>query len=524
MPSQIGFLSLHRELRDIIYQHYVFEADGYHFDYETGKLQASNNRPIDLALMYTCTTVAAEMRNLALGSNLISFSTGHPSRDRLKAGRFQLLLAELHNAKCAALKFSTEPANQPYLTPEVFAKVALRYPQFAPLLHDRVDPVDDGGRQMQHDLRARLPVGNNWGEAGSVHRGFVDYFIEVLSANTGFAEAMAISSIDRQQHFQEADDRSVLYRSPLLLSSPTPWTIPSEDEVTEMGKVLDITKVEHEPLSLLYNRTDFWQRVRWCYSAAAAAIQFFKSVPEKTRLGIQNVLLHEDRESVAYPECHALGLIPFCLENPRLRIERRVNIWRTILPAACFTDLESFVRHDKRGEDGPIFRDISICFASWITEALALSAAGMPANSFSLVFDGDPDLERSSALFEIVKEGVAWQEAHSQWLMQKNMTRGFRERRGNGVYIFEGSLQAISDMVGGKSYIRCNFPIGNLCDVNYFLDICRELPDSRRWYNKWLCYRFPKRFQLSPLLPTWVDLRLEQVIPEEESPEGQASR
>lgn len=86
MPSdtRLSFLDLPRELRDIIYHHYVFELDGYHFDYETGKLRASNKRRIDLALEYTCRIVAKEMHHLALESNILHFST--VDIERVKAG------------------------------------------------------------------------------------------------------------------------------------------------------------------------------------------------------------------------------------------------------------------------------------------------------------------------------------------------------------------------------------------------------------------------------------------------------
>jgi hypothetical protein len=75
MSSHSRFLVLPRELRDIIYRYYILDADGYHFDFDSGKLRTSNDRTVDLALTYTCTTVAAEMNNIALESNLIIFST-----------------------------------------------------------------------------------------------------------------------------------------------------------------------------------------------------------------------------------------------------------------------------------------------------------------------------------------------------------------------------------------------------------------------------------------------------------------
>jgi hypothetical protein len=51
----------------------------------------------------------------------------------------------------------------------------------------------------------------------------------------------------------------------------------------------------------------FWKRIKWRYSAAAAAIHFYTSLCQSTRLRIKNILLREHRESIAHPEYHALG-------------------------------------------------------------------------------------------------------------------------------------------------------------------------------------------------------------------------
>jgi hypothetical protein len=114
---------------------------------------------------------------------------------------------------------------------------------------------------------------------------------------------------------------------------------------------------------------------------------------------------------------------------------------------------------------------ISRCFAIWITEALALSTAGMPANSFSLVFDGDPVPDRSSEEFDIVKGDAAWQVAQDQWYNQQSVYPDWSDRRsGEGVYFFEDFPQAITNIVEGKSCISCIFPIGGVYDVKPVFD------------------------------------------------------
>ena len=113
-----GFLSLPRELRDTIYHHYLFEPEGYHFNLASGKLCASGNRPVNLALMRTCTAVAAEMHHLPLRTNVVHFSTSaDPSEsERTISARFAMLLEYFEQGRIAALTLSREPSLRPYQT------------------------------------------------------------------------------------------------------------------------------------------------------------------------------------------------------------------------------------------------------------------------------------------------------------------------------------------------------------------------------------------------------------------------
>lgn len=273
MPSQSGFLNLLRELRDTIYHHYVFEADGYHFDYESGKLRAPANRPIDLALTYTCTFIAAEMHHLALRTNVLNFSTVYSETERIKAARFDMFFDQFQSYKSATLRTLSEPTFHPYKTRDVDAKVALRYPQFESLLHLLHDP---GEWLFMIDTDCRCC---SWGEAHSAFRGFQDYMIELLSKDTDFPEALANfyyglsrgTDIPRalgHSHDDRWRERASFVRSALFLSSPEPWTIPSEEDLAQMDATLSPSP----------RRDNFWERVKWRFSAAAAAIHFFKSV------------------------------------------------------------------------------------------------------------------------------------------------------------------------------------------------------------------------------------------------------
>ncbi|KAK1579566.1 uncharacterized protein LY79DRAFT_672364 [Colletotrichum navitas] len=73
-----GFFGLPREIRDMIYRHYVAVEGGYLCDTEgfvKGRLRRADGGQVDMALIFTCRQVAKEMHGLALRKNSITFST-----------------------------------------------------------------------------------------------------------------------------------------------------------------------------------------------------------------------------------------------------------------------------------------------------------------------------------------------------------------------------------------------------------------------------------------------------------------
>ena len=87
------------------------------------------------------------------------------------------------------------------------------------------------------------------------------------------------------------------------------------------------------------------------------------------------------------------------------------------------------------------------------------------------------------------------------------------------MYPFDAFPQVILEMVEGKSFMRCNFPIGatdRFWDPNQILEEHRGYT-FKQWQKSWLAKTRPEFFTTSPPLPAWTNLRLKQVIPEEES-------
>lgn len=555
-PSPSGFLSLPRELRDIIYHYYVFEAEGYRFDLDCCKLRASGNRPIDLALMYTCSTVAREMHHLALGSNVLHFFTSEsPSKtERSKAARFEMALERIEFGRLLALTYLHDvPASHRYRTADIFGKLAVRYPQFQPLLDLPYDVDRNFHRETFNARVGTCGLGTSWGETDSMYRAFQRDMIQLHSEGSTFLEAVAGFYDRRYPH----DEALFVGGRDLLLSGPEAWMIPSEDELVRIdagrgppsgdlrSRARQRVNLTDSPLPAVEGEP--WDRVKWRFSAAAAAIHFFKSISPDTCLGIRNVVLHEDRQSVAHPECHALGLIPFCLQNPQLHIERRVNVWRVLFvrwifatETAVYEDTERLDMLSGQGAGDKWNHYDSHCpthmhrvFCRWITEAYsALPSNGMPAHSFSLVFDGDPALDQSSAVFEMVKEDAAWQVAQAQWYTDQSLSPSFLATRRGGYYLSEVFPRAINDIVKGTSSITCNFPTGELYDPEWVLERCSHLRLDRirdplsnypgaSWIRAWHRQRDHTMIRLSPPLPALLaDIALEDLIPKEQRPAG----
>ncbi|EDU41139.1 conserved hypothetical protein [Pyrenophora tritici-repentis Pt-1C-BFP] len=51
----------------------------------------------------------------------------------------------------------------------------------------------------------------------------------------------------------------------------------------------------------------------------------------KSRTKHSSHVLDEDLVAIAHPASHAQGLIPYCQKNPKMRIEKRVDMWRNLL-------------------------------------------------------------------------------------------------------------------------------------------------------------------------------------------------
>jgi hypothetical protein len=104
-----------------------------------------------------------------------------------------------------------------------------------------------------------------------------------------------------------------------------PWNLPTEKQLTELRRLFSCS----EPGGWRYFNKKM-PDLKYHLSAASQAIRFLSNLPDHQQKALRHIIVHEDRKSVAFPECHAQGLVPYLENLDRLRIERRADMWKTM--------------------------------------------------------------------------------------------------------------------------------------------------------------------------------------------------
>lgn len=363
-------------------------------------------------------------------------------------------------------------------------------------------------------LRKRLDWENYWGEVPSLQRQAVLETLRLISAR-GCWSGKAWESVEEgpgafDYRVPTPDLATYLLRYHSLYK---PWTIVEDDVIHDINadihhpahfRYLHCTEEEYERRRLEISRgTCDPSPDSYYLTAASIAIHFLESIPAQRR-NIRNIILDEMHPCWAYSECHGLGFIEFCKENPDLRIERRANLWRSI-----FHSNRDGVR--RMGHIGIDQNDITSNVARWVIEALALVPAGMPPGSFTLVLDGNPAPEQSTQFFQRIHRDAAWQTALGESFDRGILPKpAYHDRRRMEVYIYEDFPQALKDISRGTCRaVRANFDVGESWDVEAVIEAHREwkLVDWEREWDLTIDY------QTAPPLPAWDDLYRELRTP-----------
>jgi hypothetical protein len=506
------FLFLPREIRDLIYCDYLRMGteDGYTYDFEAGKLRTADKQPIDLSLMYTCRLVANEMRGLPLRLHRITFTTLYSDELRLRAGRWAYLM---HLAEKTLYDTLREVAHR--MSPGMAREVAQRYSGtfFYRVFQHMRDEDHWGYGGPPH-----------WGQVPSSHREIVSQVLRLASTDPQIYAWMS----EETWTIEDEERKPVRIIQPFdfaveLNMVEKPWRIPTDAEMDTIVKEgfphWPDPRFEDKKMSSEYWKSD---RGKYRFSAAAAAVHFLESVPDSTRQQIRNITLLEDRLSVAFPACHAKGLVPFCLENPELRIDRHVSLWKNVFLGSRWAAdyghvLAAWVELDTGFVDTELWEEnATMPVAEWMVEA---SIPILPT-AISLVLDGNPTPEQTAEVFRnTVQRDAAWQRA-----LDKAFAPGssddedvYRRRCAKPWYFerFPEILEALCNH-DPLSRVSCNFQTGTPWDesqINEIIEANRGLEEVTDWHDEWE-KSASSGYPPAPPLPSWQDLLKENLLPE----------
>lgn len=509
------------EVRDLIYAQCVLVDGGYVLDFDSNTLRRADGKPIDLSFRLACKRIASETRGLALSSNTLNFSTFHSQKHHAAAGRFHLLVEYLWIDRGEAIT-DIEPGVM-VLPDDIWDDIATAHPRFAPYV-DVCRNRPDRSTTWTWDANVGPP--GSCGDTPSAFRDFIFSAFRTIVSNK--------HRLDKDQLFklrEMYEGGPVRTFEPLIHANPDPWSIIDAESVEAIINSMD---------SMFVESVDCWWRSegpgvhKFCreeqrYSAAATAIRFLESLTPDSRASIRSVVLNEDRRSVAFPECHGLGLVPFCKENPRIRIERRVSMWRTAFQTALTRHSTTDIIIGPYASNLLTANSISCPVAVWIVEALELEAAGMPSGCFTLTLDGD---STCSEIFQtVVRRDAAWHTAIDlclergilpplPWDVRRRDSRIDRchadsgWQKNNRWYTFEAFPKAVEDIVAGRSIIKCGFELGDAwgvaCDPERLIEENKGWTMAQ-WKEGWFV-REKESFDPDPPSPTWLQLLCENSL------------
>ena len=342
------FLGLPRELRDLCYEFYFEEEDGYVYVYEVGRLRTCKGDRISLSLTLACRQINVETEGLAFAVNKITFNAFHVQSVNAWILRFGFAIDNLWQEK---LKVLSEL--RPFFTSAMAQEAAKKYPQHRTFLRSLLS--SHATPQWNFETIGPSP---------SIMRDCIQYILGLL--------------------INHPDLPQPVYRSiwKVVASVHEPWIIPNEKDISSFYQSWKQALARFPRIGR--NEPDSPRR-KYTLSAASVCIHFMRTIPHRVFLQLRHITIQQDFLSEGFPECHARGLIELCQTNPNLRIEHRVDVWTCIL-------LDADVPTDPQGEPNVYYlyaHKVSKALRSWLLEASAPPLLGMPENCFRLVLNGN---------------------------------------------------------------------------------------------------------------------------------------
>ncbi|KAJ4103996.1 hypothetical protein NW760_010670 [Fusarium oxysporum] len=479
-----SFLGLPLEIRQHVYLEYFTIEGGYTYDAETDRLVQASLFAIDLSLRYVCRMIALETYHCPFTLNTITFSTAYRQDWRKQAAIFDFITTYHFRLQLAMLDRLRH-----CLTPDMYETPSHQYSRYISAIAKKTSDtialenrhpnfnMDSYAKHIMEDFKEGRGIKFDGGDLSKV-----SVFDNNISSKRTYTYLLRQIANRYPEKFREAIDDLLPGWSKSKSRSAFDffnlgfdfWAIPTLPEVTDM--------VEQLQLRERWDQLDLWRYnegfeegytgTRSCYqrkhffSAAALAIRFLKGISQTHRLLITKLALNEDRMAVGNPECHVIGLIAFVEENPKLFIEHRVNLWRNIIPKGCGTELSGFPTQNEsdtdHGEGVPHPHQVHSQWASnaishFIMHTLESLREGLPPNSYSFIFDGEPELSYSTETFRYLTDvQIAWMTANTDCVARGVLASPESKNYPFTTYPSTGETASVQER---SSIIQCNFTL-----------------------------------------------------------------
>ncbi|KAF5566474.1 hypothetical protein FNAPI_1098 [Fusarium napiforme] len=482
VAPRASLLGLPLELRDQIY-HYYFKADGGYVS-DGDKLLQASGQAVQISLMLACRSIASETRHLPFTLNTITFSTIYRPDWRKQA----LMLNQITHYHLFLLRGMVLRLGR-LLTPDLYEEPSPEYSQYMPIVMEEVREFI-----RLYDQRTNFSIEVRNMTAFCDTQPFRDDGRTTVGvASVRYRGDDSTASLKRTRTYllrQLADRHPTEFTQAVGEILPgwndshsideffdlgfEPWAMPTRSEVKRMVDLMQMTRC--------WQRADAWYYLRYgtpgysgpkyrykrkyWFSAAAQAIRFLGQLSQQQRLLISKLILNEDRPAAAFPESHMIGMIPFCLENPKLHVEHHMNLWRNILARAEDYRIRMLMHHIEGPplvlEDTPEQHQtypeaIGGTFTGFIMHLLEALKEGLPSDSYSLIISGYPDLNHATEIFSVsMKPYIAWLTAHTSCT-----ERGLIAPASHHDYPFptRTSAQEIAPVGERSAIIQCDFTL-----------------------------------------------------------------
>ena len=261
---------------------------------------------INISLLLVCRAIYIEAKDFLLRANRItSMATSIDEwRPTVQATRFDLAYLQRQDIRGWLANRCRR-----CMTDAIRAKVEQKFPSSHYLLKYLASEPPS--------LHVILRYPQDWHQTPSIHHESIAYLLQQMFYHPYF-KGLALRALYEWNPVTARVLWSHLKELVFSKLDAKPWFIPSEEDLRTLERAVGMRPCHRS----MRKRT---------FSAVFQCIEFLNSLSESSRKSVRRVTLWDQYVAAAGASSHVLGLIPFALENPRLRIEHHFGLWFNVI-------------------------------------------------------------------------------------------------------------------------------------------------------------------------------------------------